>query len=380
MNAIERALLWFPRAFLHSMKLLGRRIYRFFGSFRFWVLVVLGVLAILIGYYALAERYTPLTTDAYVQSYVIQVAPQVDGQVVCVPVGEGEEVKAGALLFEIDPRPFEHKVSYLEAKLVEAEQQVKQLGAELAAAKADHERRVAEAAYAESVHRQEQQIFKTDSTTERRYLDAVQKNKASQAAVQQSAEEVRRVEFALQARVAGEHTLVAQVRAQLAEARLNLTFTRVYASCDGTITDLQLRTGSYLHVGQQAMTLIDTGHWLVVGNFRENALSRLRRGQPALVAFRAVPGQMFRATVFSIGSGVGQGQGVPSGMLPDVKRQTSWVPPSQRFQVRLRLDDPQAVPLRVGMTGSVAIYTEDEGILNDITRAWHQVIAWLYYL
>src|SRR4029079_4500110 len=105
---------------------------------------------------------------------------------------EGDEVKAGTLLFEIDPRPFEHKVRYLEAKLVEARQQVKQLGADLAAAKAEHERRQAEAAYAGSVHRQEQAIFKTDSTTERRYLDAVQKNKASQASVQQSAGEVPR--------------------------------------------------------------------------------------------------------------------------------------------------------------------------------------------
>jgi multidrug efflux system membrane fusion protein len=380
MNTFGRVLLWGPRTLLYSIARLGHGVRRVLGSFRFWVLFILSVLVVLVIYYALADRFTPLTTDAYVQTFVIQVAPQVDGQVVRVPVGEGDAVKAGSLLFEIDPRPFEHKVAYLEAKLVEAEQHVKQLGAELAAARADHERRVAEAAYADSVHRQEQQIFKTDSTTERRYLDALQKNKASQAAVQQAAEEVRRVDLALQARIAGEHTLVAQVKAQLAEARLNLTFTRVYAPCDGMITDLQLRTGSYLHTGQSAMTLIDSGHWMVVANFRENALSRLRPGQPALVAFRAVPGQMFRATVFRIGGGVGQGQGVPSGLLPDVKRQASWVQPAQRFQVRLTLDVPESVLLRVGMTGSVAIYTEDEGLFNDITRAWHTAITWLYYL
>ena len=155
--------------------------------------MVLGVLVLLVAYYALADRYTPFTTDTYMQSYVIQLAPQVGGQVVKVLVNEGDEVKSGALLFELDPRPFEHKVAYLQAKLVEADQQVKQLGAELAAAKADHERRVAEASYADSVHRQEQQIFKTDSTTERRYLDALQKNKASQASVQQSTAR-RRVE------------------------------------------------------------------------------------------------------------------------------------------------------------------------------------------
>jgi multidrug resistance efflux pump len=135
-----------------------------------------------------------------------------------------------------------------------------------------------------------------------------------------------------------------------------------------------------LHTGQPAMTLIDSGHWMIIGNFRENALSRLRIGHPAIVAFRAMPGEFFRAKVYSIGSGVGEGQGVPSGNLPAVRRQTSWIQPAQRFQVRLVLDPGEVVPLRVGMTGSVSIYTEDESLFNDITRAWHRVVSWLYYL
>ena len=89
---------------------------------------------------------------------------------------------------------------------------------------------------------------------------------------------------------------------------------------------------------------------------------------------------MSEAHVVSVGWGVSQGQGVPSGELPDVKVPANWVPPAQRFQVRLALDDPESVPLRVGMTGSVAVYTQPEGLLNDVTRYWHQVIAWLYHL
>jgi multidrug resistance efflux pump len=380
LRPLVRALSWVVWAPLRLAAGAGRGLRRLAGSFRFWVLATLGVLLLLIGYYALAAIYTPLTTDAYVQAYVVQVAPQVGEKVVRVHVREGDRVKAGALLFELDPALFERKVAYLEAKRVEAGHQVQQLEAELAAARADHERLVAEAEYAASVNRQEQAIFKTDSTTERRYLEAVQKNKASQAAVRQAAGAVRRLEAALDARVAGEHALVAQAEAELAEARLNLAYTRVHAPCDGLITDLQLREGAYVHTGQAVMTLIDTGRWLVVANFRENSLARLREGQPAHVALRGVPGRLLDARVASVGWGVSQGQGVPSGQLPDVKIPTSWVPPAQRFQVRLALDDPDSVPLRVGMTGSVAVYTEPEGPLNDVTRFWHQVIAWLYYL
>jgi multidrug resistance efflux pump len=369
--------LWAPVRMVAGV---GRGLRALAGSFRFWVLGTLGVLILLVGYYALAAIYTPLTTDAYVQAYVVQVAPQVGEKVIRVHVQEGSRVKAGALLFELDPAQFEHKVASLEAKLVEAHYQIKQLEAGLSAARAGHERLVAEADYAATVHQQEEAIYKTESTTKRRYLEAVQKNKASQAAVRQSAGEVLRIREALAARIAGEHAPVALVKAQLAEARQDLAYTQVKAPCDGVVTDLQLREGAYARTGQAVMTLIDTKRWLIVANFRENSLARLQEGLPARIAFRGVPGQLFDGRVVSVGWGVSQGQGVPSGQLPDVKVPTSWVPPSQRFQVRLALDDADSVPLRVGMTGSVAVYTEPEGPLNDVTGCWHQAIAWLYYL
>lgn len=380
LRPVGRAVVWVAVAPVRLAAGAGRRLRRLAGSFRFWVLAIFAVLVLLIVYYALADIYTPLTTEAYVQAYVVQVAPQVGEKVIHVHVREGDRVHKGELLFELDEAVFRQKVAYLKAKLVEASHQVKQLEAELAAAQAGHERLEADADYAAAVHRQENAIFSTDSTTERRYLEARSKSKASQAAVRQSASAVRRIQDALSARIAGEHALVAQVQAQLAEAELNVSYTKVRAPCDGLITDLQLREGAYVHTGQAAMTLIDTSRWMVVANFRENALARMRAGMPARVALRSAPGQLFDAHVVTVGWGVNQGQGVPSGQLPDVKVPSSWVPPAQRFQVRLTLDDPEAVPQRVGMTGSVAVYTEPEGVLNEITGAWHQVIAWLYHL
>src|ERR1700760_4351391 len=85
-------------------------------SARAWVLFVLLVIAALVAYYVLADLYTPFTTDAYVQAYVIQVAPRVEGQVVRVRVRENQSVSKGDLLFEIDPRPFDYRVALLEAK------------------------------------------------------------------------------------------------------------------------------------------------------------------------------------------------------------------------------------------------------------------------
>ena len=297
-----------------------------------------------------------------------------------VCVTENQVVQKGQLLYEIDPRPFAYRVDYLEAKLVDAKYQVKQMEAELAAARHEDVRLTAEEAYAKVVHRQEEEIFRGDATTVRKYDEATQKHKAAMVATKRSVQLTRKAELALEARIGEEHALVAQVKAQLAEARVNLGYCRVHSPCDGIITNLQLREGAYAHIGQAVLAIIDTGQWLIIANYREKGLEHMQPGQPARVAFRGAPGRLWPARVLWIGSGVSQGQGVPSGVLPEVKDQISWIPAEQRFQVRLALDDPAAVPLRVGMTGSVSVYTEADDRLNSITEAVHRLIAWIYYL
>ena len=138
-------------------------------SARAWILFILFVIVALVAYYVQSDRHTPLTTDAYVQAYVVQVAPRVEGQVVHVHVQENQAVKKGDLLFEIDRRPFQHRVDLLIAKRAEAVQQVAQQEAELAAAKAEDARLLAEEAYARTVHEQERDDLKQDATTDRKY-------------------------------------------------------------------------------------------------------------------------------------------------------------------------------------------------------------------
>jgi multidrug resistance efflux pump len=329
-------------------------------SARVWVLFALLVIAALAAYYVLADRYTPFTTDAYVQAYVIQVAARVDGQVVGVHVKENQAVRKGQLLFEIDPRPFEHRVALLEARWVEAVQHVAQLEAELAAARADGARLVAEKNYARTVHEQEQEIYKQQATTDRKYVEAVQNYKAAEAAVERSRAQIRKVEQALAARIGEVHALVAAVEAQLAEARLNLDWTRIYAPANGYVTNVQLRGGSYVHVGTPVLTCIDRDHWWLVANYRENSLEHIRPGQRAGITFNNYPGRVFPGTVLTVGWGVDQGQSVPSGNLPAVGEPKNWIRLAPRFQVWITPELPPEHPLRVGATASVAVYTNED--------------------
>lgn len=349
-------------------------------SFRAWAILVIMVIVLLIAYYVVADRYTPLTNDAYVQAYVVQVASRVEGQVIRVHVKEDERVHKGQLLFEIDPRPFEHKVAELEARLAFTVQQVAQLKTDLEAAQAEHQRIEAEERYAKAVYGQEDQIFKKDATTERKYLDAVQKHKASMATLERSAKLVQKAEQALEARIGSEHALIAEVKAVLASARLNLEYTRIYAPADGYITNLQLREGAYAHVGQAVLTCIDTSQWLIVANYRENCLERLTPGHPAWISFNDYPGRVYHGRVSSIGWGVSQGQGVPSGQLPHVPNMSGWIRVAQRFQVRLELDDPDAVPLRVGMTATATVFVDPDSPVNPLTRGAHHLLSWLDFI
>jgi multidrug resistance efflux pump len=358
-----------------ALRSIGAFAKRLIFSARAWVLFVLLLIVLLATYYVLSALYTPYTTDAYVQAYVVQVAPRIEGQVVRVYVKENQSVKKGELLFEIDPRPFAYRVALLKAKRVDAVQQIAQLEAELSAAKADVDRLEAEEAYAKVVADQEKMIFKEDATTDRKYQQAIQTHKAAQAARKQAVARAKKIEQALAAMVGDEHAIVAEVQSQLEVAQLDLEWTHVPSPANGFVTNVQLHEGDYIQVGSPAITCIDSDHWWVVANFRENSLENVRPGQRVGLTINTYPGRIFPGVVDSVGWGVDQGQGAPSGELPNVTEPKNWIRLAQRFQVRIIPEMPPEYPLRVGATASAAVYTRDDYWLNGVTHLWQRIEA-----
>jgi multidrug resistance efflux pump len=191
---------------------------------------------------------------------------------------------------------------------------------------------------------------------------------------------VRVKEEALKAKIGDEHALVAEARAQMETAKLDLEWTKIVAPASGYVTDIQLRVGAYVEVGHPVLTCIETDNWWIVANFRESNIELLRPGQPAGIVFKRRPGQIYHGEVQTVGWGVEHGQGVPSGTLPAVKNPNELIPSTQRFQIRVVLDHPEEVPLRVGSTASVTVYTTPDFVLNPVARFWQDVESWLCYL
>jgi len=362
---VRRLLLFFRDVILFfwsRLKGVARFQRRLLLSARAWVSLTILVIALLVAYYILETRHTPFTSDAYVQAYVVQVAARFQGLsnlsgglVAQINVRESQAVKKGDLLFEIDNRAFQQRVTLLDAKPVQTIFQVSQMESELAAAKAEEARLSAEEAYAKIVYDQENMIFKGAATTERGFKDALQKHKAAQAARERAQAQISKVEQWLAARIGEKHALVAEAEADLELARLNLEWTRVYAPANGYVTNFQLREGSYVHAGTPVLTFIDSDQWWVVANFRENALENIRPGQRVGLTFNTYPGRIFPGKVRIVTWGVNQGQGTPTGSLPDVSEPRNWIRLAQRFQVWITPEVPEKFPLRVGATASVRL-------------------------
>jgi multidrug efflux system membrane fusion protein len=75
--------------------------------------------------------------------------------------------------------------------------------------------------------------------------------------------------------------------AALRDAELKLSYCRIYAPCDGYVTNLQITPGAYAGAGTQMFSLVDRKIWFVLANFRETDLKRIRPGMPAEIYLMA---------------------------------------------------------------------------------------------
>ena len=316
-----------------------------------------GILATL--YARHAELY-PSTDDAYVDADVVGIVAQVAGPIVNLPIEDNQAVRAGDLLFEIDPRPFAIAVEKARAELEKTGQSVSALADQVASAEAQVQEAKANLRLAETQWKRIEPLAKLgavpfqDRDKAQAGLDDA---RASLAGAQAQLTKARH-----QLGASGEDNAdVRAALAQLASAELQLSYTRVVAPVNGFVTDLSLSPGSYANVGSPMLSLINADSWHVVAYLKETRLRDLRAGQPTHVYLPAYSGVRFEGIVQGIGWGVerpdSEGETGPDG-VPSVSPTVDWVRMAQRFPVRITLvnRDP-AHPLRKGMRATVRVDT-----------------------
>jgi multidrug efflux system membrane fusion protein len=337
---------------------------------RAWPAIVLVLVTLLVLLFVIYQvDRAPRTDDAYVYADTIDVVPEVNGRIVELPVHDNQAVKQGELLFRIDPRPYQDALTRGNASLVALDRQIEltqrtvnaqQYNAQSVRAAVERARAAAGQA-SDTLHRMEPLLSHGYVSAEDvdRARTAQRATQAELSAAQLQAQQAA-------AAVSGVDALVAQRAVAMAEisiAELNLEYATVRAPFDGRIVSLKTSIGQFVTALKPVFTLIDTRHWYVVANFRETELRGIRTGTPATVYLMSDTGQRFRGSVDSISYGVSSdeaGLALPGG-LPHIQRTLNWVHVSQRFPVKIRVDNPNPELFRVGTSAVAVLHPGNDG-------------------
>lgn len=250
----------------------------------------------------------PWTRDGRVKAYVVQVAPDVTGQVTKVYVHDNQQVDAGDLLFEIDRARFELALRQAEA----AEQ-------------------AAQAALNQAQRESRRNVQLDD-------LVAAETREQGQS----------RVETARAA--------LAQAVVNRDTAKLNLERTQVKSVVNGFVTNLDLRPGAYVSASHPVMALVDRASFYVEGYFEETKLPQIHLGDRVAVSLMGAQ-QKLGGHVESFAEGISdRDRTTGTNLLPNINPTFNWVRLAQRIPVRVALDPvPANVRLVAGQTATVQV-------------------------
>ena len=352
------------------------------------IVVLIAVTALLFKYWDYVTN--PWTRDGQVRANVIQVTARVSGPIVNLPIRDNQFVRAGDLLFEIDPRTYEASLEQARAQLDGTGNSYKGLVEQVEAAKAAaemsrHSITQAQATLKEldatiakneaELERQKQMLpqkatsVKSVQRAQANYEVSLEKKKAAEAGVQQARASLEQSQANLakaRANLGQLGDANPQIRAAVAtvrQAELNLEFTQVRATVDGYVTNLQLRQGSQAVANQPALALVDVNSYWVHGYFKENRVASIQPGDRAVVTLMTYPDRPLEGRVDSLGWGIAQQDGSTGfELLPNVSPTFEWIRLAQRVPVRIHLDEvPEEIALRVGTTASVLVLTGTVG-------------------
>src|SRR2546430_8082773 len=253
------------------------------------LIIVAGAVPITLDVWGLIERH-PRTDDATARANVVGIAPRVSGQILKLNVQDNQAVKEGEVLFEIDPEDYRLVLEKAKADLAALDRQIAQAH--------------------DTLHRLEPLLPHGFTTA-----DTVDKARTAVTTVQAQREGA-----------------IATINLE----ELHLAYCKVIAPFSGRVINLNISAGAHVSAGVPVFSLLDTGKWYVIANFRETQGRHMTPGSEAIVYLSSAPNQRFRGKVQGIGWAVKpEGEiDLPAAGVPYVKRELNWVRVAQRFPVR----------------------------------------------
>jgi membrane fusion protein (multidrug efflux system) len=299
------------------------------------------------------------TDDAFIAAHVVSIAPRISGQVAAVHVLDNEMVRSNELLVEIDPADYATTAAQKQSAADAQEANYKTVLAALdlmavkvTTAQATADQSKADADAAEATDARAQADFQRNQELRKQNTISAQEFDAAQAAVREAdanlsaakqktiadtsrITEAKATQTATEASAAMALALYRQSQTTVQSAQLDLSYTKIFAPCDGRVTRKAVETGNYVQAGQQLMSIVPPEIW-VIANFKESQLKNMRTNQPVLVEIDALGGKTFRAHVDSVQAG----SGAAFSLLPPENATGNYVKVVQRVPVKILFDEP----------------------------------------
>ena len=359
------------------------------GLRTFLMLIVPALLLLGGGYYWLTSGDSVSTDDAFVKQDIVSVSAQVNGPISQVLVKNGDQVKRGDVLFRIDPEPYRVALEQAQAQLAAAKLQTTQLRTQAAGTGADIVGEQANVQIKKNALARQQALLKQGFTTRADYEDALNEVKTAE---QDLADAKARAANAHAALAPGQQPQIAQAKAAVDKAQLELDRTTIRAPMDGVVENADnLQVGqmavtglgmlSLVHSktawveanfkekdvgrmvpGQRAEIEVDAypdkkfaahgeGAW-IEANFKEKDLARMHPDQTVEIEIDAYPDHPFRGHVESIGAGTGS----EFALIPAQNANGNWVKVTQRVPVRIAFNGTPSKQMIAGLSVNATVF------------------------
>jgi multidrug efflux system membrane fusion protein len=325
------------------------------------LIFIFGAVVLVLWVWSITERH-PRTDDAVARANVVGIVPRVHGQIIKLNVQDNQEVRAGDVLFEVDPDDYKLALDKAKADLATLDKQIEvaraqdtELKYQIEAAEAGVEQATAQLRQATDTLQRLKPLLPKGFAT----ADDVDKAEtaekvaaASLAAQEQSLNQAKTTISNLASLLAQRPGAVAAVDL----ATLNLSYCKVLAPFPGRVINLNISAGAYASEGVPVFSMLDTTRWYVIANFREGELRHFGPGTPVEVYLLSMPSRHFKGTVQGIGWAVEPSDEIDiPHSLPYIQRELNWVHIAQRFPVRIEIENPDPDLFRMGASAEAII-------------------------
>jgi membrane fusion protein (multidrug efflux system) len=354
--------------------------------------VLAAVLAVLFFFglrYFISTFTSESTDDAFIAGHIVSIAPRVSGQVSAVHILDNEYVTNNELLVEIDSADYDSTLGQKQAAQASSDSNFKAavagyklMGVKVTTAEADAAKSQADAEAAKATNERAQADFQRaqklidENTISRSEYDqfkaaadeaAADYNSAKEKAASDASKvnEAKADQDAAKAEADAVFSQLGESKTEVDSAQLNVSYTKIFAPCDGLVTRKQVEAGNYLQIGQTIFSIVPKDVW-VTANFKESQLRDMKPGQKTRVEIDALGGRKFNAHVDSVQAG----SGAVFSLLPPENAVGNYVKVVQRVPVKIVFDEPLPADKTIGPGLSVTPYVQTASFqMPDIATA-----------